>query len=176
MEMKKGYKQTEVGVIPADWDEIPLGKCGVVVMGQSPPGSTYNRNERGTALINGPTEFTEKHPIKIQWTTEPARFCKVGDLLICVRGSSTGRTNFADDTYAIGRGVASIRANAQNDTSYLSNQVVSAVAMILAATTGSTFPSIDGNSLRGIVIPLPHTLAEQRAIATALSDADAWIE
>jgi type I restriction enzyme S subunit len=176
MEVKPGYKQTEVGVIPEDWDETPLGKCGVVVMGQSPPGSTYNRNEIGTALINGPTEFTKKHPIKIQWTTEPARFCKVGDLLICVRGSSTGRTNFADDNYAIGRGVAAIRANTLNDTSYLSNQVVSAVAVILAATTGSTFPSIDGNSLRGIIIPLPPTKAEQEAIAGALSDADSLIE
>jgi type I restriction enzyme S subunit len=176
MVVKKGYKQTEVGVIPEDWYTSPLGECGVVVMGQSPPGYTYNRNEQGVALINGPTEFTNKYPTKIQWTSAPARFCRVFDLLICVRGSSTGRTNLADDNYAIGRGVAAIRASSNNSTFYLSSQVVLAVKAILASTTGSTFPSIDGNSLRKILIHLPPTLAEQEAIAGALSDADAWIE
>ena len=26
MELKPGYRQTEVGVIPADWDVVPLGR------------------------------------------------------------------------------------------------------------------------------------------------------
>lgn len=96
-----------------EWKTSFLGDCGEVIMGQSPPGSSYNRTGNGSPLINGPTEFTDRHPIKIQWTTQPARFCTTGDLLICVRGSSTGRTNYADDTYAIGRGVAAIREGSQ---------------------------------------------------------------
>ena len=147
-------------------------------MGQSPPGVSYNRSGAGSALINGPTEFTETHPVKVQWTTEPKRFCKPGDLLICVRGSSTGRTNHADDIYAIGRGVAAVRAKAANDTQYLSYQVILGVSNLLAAATGSTFPSVDGASLRKILIlsPLP---PEQRAIAAVLSDVDeliGWLE
>jgi type I restriction enzyme S subunit len=157
-----------------EWQAKPLGDCGEVIMGQSPPGSSYNRNGLGSPLINGPTEFTDQHPIKIQWTTQPARFCKAGDLLICVRGSSTGRTNYADDMYAIGRGVAAIRAKDHNDTEYLSYQVISAVSDILAAATGSTFPSVDGASFRKIVVPLPSP-AEQSAIAAILSDMDAEI-
>ena len=35
--------------------------------------------------------------------------CKEGDLLICVRGSTTGRTNIAGFDACIGRGVAAIR-------------------------------------------------------------------
>ena len=140
-------------------------------MGQSPPGTSYNRSGVGSPLINGPTEFTELHPVKVQWTTQPARFCKPGDLLICVRGSSTGRTNYADEIYAIGRGVAAIRANADNDTQYLSYQVISGVSDLLAAATGSTFPSVDGASFRKILVLLPSP-DEQRAIAEALSDVD----
>jgi type I restriction enzyme S subunit len=174
MAVKPGYKQTEVGVIPQDWKDSRLGDCGEVIMGQSPPGSSYNRKGVGSPLINGPTEFTDRYPIKIQWTTQPARFCKTGDLLICVRGSSTGRTNYANGTYAIGRGVAAIRAKDNNDTEYLSYQVISGVSDILAAATGSTFPSVDGASFRKIVVPLPSP-AEQRAIAGALSDVDALI-
>jgi type I restriction enzyme, S subunit len=170
---KPGYNQTEVGVIPEDWEFSRLGDCGAVVMGQSPPGASYNRSGFGSALINGPTEFTDKYPQKIQWTSEPTKFCKPGDLLICVRGSSTGRTNYSDDVYCIGRGVAAIRALSDNDTAYLSFQVISAVGDIIAATTGSTFPNINGKSLRAINIPLPPTKAEQAAIASILADMDA---
>jgi type I restriction enzyme S subunit len=95
-------------------------------------------------------------------------------LLICVRGSSTGRTNYADDAYTIGRGVAAIRAKDRNDTGYLSYQIISAVVDILTTATGSTFPSIDGRSIRKIAIPRP-TEPEQRAIAKTLSDVDGLI-
>ena len=170
-EVPVGYKQTEVGVIPTDWIVTRLGGCGEIIMGQSPPGTSYNQSGVGSPLINGPTEFTELHPVKVQWTTQPARFCKPGDLLICVRGSSTGRTNYADEIYAIGRGVAAIRAKADNDTQYLSYQVISGVSDLLAAATGSTFPSVDGASFRKILVLLPSP-AEQRAIAETLSDVD----
>jgi len=69
----QGYKQTEAGPIPTDWLASRLGDCGEVIMGQSPPGSSYNWSGVGSPLINGPTEFTDLHPIKIQWTTQPAR-------------------------------------------------------------------------------------------------------
>ena len=169
-----GYKRTEVGVIPEDWAVARLRDCSEIVMGQSPPGSSYNRSGVGTALINGPTEFTGLHPVKIQWTTQPSRICKHGDLLICVRGSSTGRTNYADGTYAIGRGVAAMRAKADSDTQYLSYQVILGVSKLLDAATGSTFPSVDGTSLSNALILSP-PLPEQRAIATILSDMDSEI-
>jgi type I restriction enzyme S subunit len=174
MELKPGYKKTEVGVIPEDWEAKSLGDVAEVVMGQSPLGLSYNRREIGAPLINGPTEFTEKHPIKIQWTSQPTKICKRNDLLLCVRGSSTGRMNIADDEYCIGRGVAAIRAKPGYDTSFVTFQVDTIIKDILALTTGSTFPNIDGRSIRTIEIPLP-PLPEQRAIAAALSDVDALI-
>ena len=167
----RGYGKSEAGVLPTGWGVNRLGDCGEVVMGQSPPGVSYNLVSVGSPLINGPTEFTDLHPVKIQWTTQPMRLCRPGDLLICVRGSSTGRTNYADEEYAIGRGVAAVRAKSRNDTQFLSYQVLSGVSDILAAATGSTFPSVDGSSNRDIQILLP-PLSEQREIAEALSDVD----
>ncbi|MFN7770473.1 MAG: restriction endonuclease subunit S [Planctomycetaceae bacterium] len=156
------------------WEVKQLGECGEIIMGQSPSGTTYNQKGIGTPLINGPTEFTARFPVKMQWTTAPERFCKAGDLLICVRGSSTGRTNFADDTYSIGRGVAAIRAAGRNNTEFISLQVVSAVNLILLAATGSTFPSVDAASFKKILIALPAP-NEQTAIAQILSEMDAEI-
>ncbi|SNQ60069.1 restriction endonuclease subunit S [Candidatus Methanoperedens nitratireducens] len=170
----EGYKQTEVGVIPEEWEVKKLGDISEIIMGQSPAGNSYNQNANGIALINGPTEFTEKYPIKIQWTTLPTKLCKEGDILLCIRGSSTGRMNISNESYCIGRGVAAIRAKVNSDGSFLEFQVQNAVKKILVLTTGSTFPNIDGKSLKNIEIAVP-PLPEQQAIASALSDVDALI-
>jgi len=166
--------QTRLPGFSGEWKVKRLRDAADVVMGQSPAGTSYNRIGIGSPLINGPTEFTDKHPIKIQWTSEPTKFCQKGDLLLCVRGSSTGRINSADDEYCIGRGVAAIRAKPDADTSFITYQVHSAIPSILAATTGSTFPNIDGKSIRTIAIPLPSP-DEQIAIASILYDMDAEI-
>jgi type I restriction enzyme S subunit len=174
--VKKGYKQTEVGVIPEDWEVTPLGQISDVIMGQSPLGNTYNKAGEGIALINGPTEFTDIYPVKVQWTTHPTKICKKNDLLICVRGSSTGRMNVSDDEYCIGRGVAAIRAKSLSNTVYLTNQIHLGIERLLSLSAGSTFPNVDGKSIRSILIPLPPAKAEQIAIAAALSDADVMIQ
>ncbi len=77
-------------------------------MGQSPPGDTYNENNEGVPLINGPVEFGPdpfSETIIGKFTTAPSKMCKKGDLLICVRGATTGRTNIAGFDACIGRGV-----------------------------------------------------------------------
>lgn len=169
-----GYKLTELGLIPEDWQVKPFGQMAEITMGQSPIGISYNRKSIGVPLINGPTEFTKKHPIKIQWTTQPTKLCKNGDILLCVRGSSTGRMNISDDLYCIGRGIASIRAKLEVDLSFISFQLNSAIQTILTLTTGSTFPNIDGKTIRSIEFLLP-SIKEQQAIAAALKDIDSLI-
>ena len=99
-----------------EWKEILFGDFAEIIMGQSPEGGTYNNTGNGVALLNGPTEFTEKYPLKVQWTTSPTKICKEGDILLCVRGSSTGRLNIANEKYCIGRGIAAIRAKEKIQT------------------------------------------------------------
>ena len=67
-----------------------------------------------------------------------------------------------------------MRAKSDNDTQYLSYQVILGVSKLLDAATGSTFPSIDGASLREVLVLSP-PLPEQRAIAAVLSDVDELI-
>src|SRR6218665_794087 len=157
--------------IPSDWEVMELSEFAEIIMGQSPEGNTYNRNGEGVALINGPTEFTEKYPVKVQWTTAPTKICRAGDILLCVRGSSTGRLNIATEEYCIGRGVAAIRAKKNSNHSFLEFQIENIVNNILALTTGSTFPNIDSQSLKRIKVTLP-PLPEQKAIAHILGLAD----
>jgi type I restriction enzyme S subunit len=35
VEVRPGYKQTDVGVIPDEWDPIPVGRMGEVVTGKA---------------------------------------------------------------------------------------------------------------------------------------------
>lgn len=162
--------------LPNVWPLVKLAKVCDVVMGQSPEGTSYNTHGEGEPLLNGPTEFGEKYPTAVQWTTSPTRFCQAGDILLCVRGATTGRRNLADRRYCIGRGLAAIRGKLdQADTEFLSFALDLATEQILREASGSTFPNIPGEKLEQIKIPLP-PLAEQKRIAGILKEQMAAVE
>lgn len=146
----------------------PLGIVSEIVMGQSPDGSTYNFTGVGVPLINGPTEFTERYPVKIQWTSSPTKTCRPGDVLLCVRGSTTGRMNIADDVYCIGRGIAAIRGGKSCLTGFLEYALTHFIGEIKRLAVGSTFPNIDSKSLKSIAIP-QYPIDEQKKIVSKLN-------
>ena len=149
-------------------NELTLGDVAHVVMGQSPDGRTYNKDGEGTPLLNGPVEFGQKYPIAVQWTTEPSKFAEPGDILFCVRGNTLGRQNLADRAYAIGRGLAAIRAKANEaETEYLGFWLQFKAKSILDAGNGSTFPSVSSDYLEGLEFPRVG-VADQARIAGQL--------
>lgn len=154
-----------------EWEREKLGEVADIIMGQSPDGDSYNTNGIGTALINGPVEFTEKYPVKTKWTSKPTKFCQDKDILFCVRGSTTGRMNIANDIYCIGRGVAAIRANKKSTSEFIEFLIIKNLTGILTLTTGSTFFNLDSKTLKEYPSSLP-TLTEQKKIASFLSAVD----
>jgi type I restriction enzyme S subunit len=135
---------------------FPLSEVAEVVMGQSPPGATCNRTGIGLPLLNGPTEFGSVFPVPAQWTTAPTRTCRAGDILICVRGSTTGKLNRADREYVLGRGIAAIRARlSRQDTECIYVAIRQRLADLLQRTTGSVFPNLSRNDLESFLIPWP---------------------
>src|SRR5437868_2071008 len=111
-------------------------------MGQSPSGVTYNSIGKGLPLLNGPTEFGQLHPIANVFTTDSKRQCKKGDLIFCVRGSTTGRMNWADQVYSLGRGVCSIRGQNEKETKYIRYCIELLLPSLLNIAGGSTFPNL----------------------------------
>ena len=159
-----------------EWVTGTLGDIADLIMGQSPTGETCNENGKGTPLLNGPTEFGGNHPRPVQYTTDPRKFAEPGDLLFCVRGSTTGRMNWADQRYAIGRGLAAIRPKQGNEYRHFVRAVIDAnLPRLLASATGSTFPNVSREQIREIECNLP-PLAEQKAIAAVLGALDDKIE
>ena len=113
-----------------------------VVMGQSPSGEDVNDTGDGLPLLNGPTEFTTRSPVPVQYTREGRKFAEPDDILFCVRGSTTGRMNYADQKYAIGRGIAAIRGKGGYPTPYVRAVIERNLDRLLSAATGSTFPNV----------------------------------
>ncbi|MBN1135418.1 MAG: restriction endonuclease subunit S [Anaerolineae bacterium] len=158
------------------WPEKSLDEVAPVNMGQSPPGDTYNRDGEGLPLLNGPSEFGSKHPTSVQWTTSPTKVCKPGDILICVRGATTGRMNWADRVYCIGRGLAALTPHRSICIpDYLYYYLQHQTKMVLAEARGSTFPNLPGDTLRALRIPVP-SLLEQHGVIAYLDQVQAHVD
>ena len=145
-------------------------------MGQSPSGEMCNVIGDGLPLLNGPTEFGSHHPAPVQFTTDGRKIARPGDLLFCVRGSTTGRMNWADQQYAIGRGIAAIRHKKSAELQPFIRAVVeSNLLSLLQAATGSTFPNVSASQLSGLTVP---DLSEdtQKQIASLLGALDDKID
>lgn len=135
-----------------------LSDIAEIVMGQSPDGESYNAEGTGLPLLNGPTEFGKLFPKAIQYTSTPTKTCAKGDILFCVRGSTTGRQNIADKTYCIGRGLAAIRGkHGAGVTSYVRIALRALEDDIFreAKGAGSTFPNITSIRLGARELPAP---------------------
>lgn len=159
-----------------DWKDMKLGDICDIVMGQSPKGESCNNVGEGIPLLNGPTEFSEFYPKAIQFTNDVKKQCMEGDLLFCVRGSTTGRMNWADKEYAIGRGLAAIRHKSGTDYKYFVKALIDyKLNEILSCATGSTFPNVGKDLLNLLPINIPQ-IFEQKKISGILSSFDEKIE
>jgi type I restriction enzyme S subunit len=138
---------------PKAWKIEKLTDIATIVMGQSPEGDKYNNDGVGTPLLNGPTEFGLRHPKEKQWTTQPTKLCKAGDILFCVRGATAGRMNWAGKDYCIGRGLAAIRSEGSNEFVYAFLQFN--YQHFQSIGQGSTFINISKETISNLSIPFP---------------------
>jgi type I restriction enzyme S subunit len=160
----------------SEWKEGMLSQLADIVMGHSPTGETCNDKGMGTPLLNGPTEFTNRYPSAVQFTTDPKRMSEVNDILFCVRGSTTGKMNWSDKEYAIGRGLAAIRhRGGARYQAFMRGLMEYQLPQLLASATGSTFPNISRAQLEEWEVSIP-PIEEQESIASVLSSLDAKID
>ena len=137
-----------IGDIPKHWQIKKLKYCSKIIYGISPHESTYNDKGIGTVLINGPVEYSEEnfgYTRELKWTTDPKKFAPKDALLFCLRGSTTGRLNICHNNVSIGRGVAAIIS--ETDQEFMIFAMKSLVDFISDSFKGSTFPSVTSEDL-----------------------------
>jgi type I restriction enzyme S subunit len=136
------------------WTVVSLLDVADVLLGQSPPGSTYNSDGRGLPFFQGKADFGDDFPIARKWCTAPSRIAEAGDVLISVR-APVGPTNLADTRCAIGRGLAAIRSHDGIPPGLIRYAIQLQESEIASWGTGSTFTAISKRHFKDIRIPLP---------------------
>lgn len=172
--VRDGYKITELGEIPSDWNIMKLSEVAEIVMGQSPDSSSYNDTEDGVAFFQGKTEFGRINPVVKKWCNNPTKISKPLDILISVR-APVGDVNINNIEACIGRGLGAIRATSSSNYKYLYYAIQKYNNQLKKASQGSTFEAINSNDLKGLKLPIPH-IDEQEKIALILSNVDEQID
>ena len=93
---------------PEGWSTPTVGEAFNLVMGQSPPGDTYNDLGEGLPFFQGRTDFGFRFPENRKFCTAPTRIAEPDDTLVSVR-APVGDINVAWERCCIGRGVAALR-------------------------------------------------------------------
>jgi type I restriction enzyme S subunit len=186
MEVKPGYQQTEVGVIPDDWALAPLValidesrsiRYGIVQPGKFDPAGRFM--VRGQDYSTGwvaPSELFRVSP-QVEEPFKNARV-KTGDVVITIVGASTGHIEVIPD-WLDGANLTQTTARlAINPAKAFSGfckcylQSAAGQRQVANYLKGAAQPGLNCGDIEKFRIPLPPTLPEQRAIATALSDLD----
>ena len=102
------FRQWFVEEADESWEDGTLKDEFEILMGQSPPGDSYNEFAEGMPMYQGNKDFGFRFPANRVFTTDPKRIAKPLDTLISVR-APVGAQNMANEECCIGRGVAAFR-------------------------------------------------------------------
>ncbi len=154
--------------LPLNWVWTELGEITEIILGQSPPSTTYNADGHGLPFYQGKKEFGEIYPIPEVYCSVPKKIAEKGDVLISVR-APVGPTNICPEKSCIGRGLAAIRGLAGISSFFLLYLMRSQKSELAGKGVGSTFTAINGDQLRKLPIPLP-PLPEQHRIVNKIEE------
>jgi len=188
MEVRQGYKQTEVGVIPDDWEIERLGnsfefKNGLnkekIFFGQGTPIVNYMDVYRNTGLlakdITGKVTLTNIELRNYEVRKGDVFFTRTSETVDEI-GISTVILEDVIETVFSGFVLRARPLNLKFQLEFKRYCFSSAIIRKQISTTSSytTRALTNGRHLSNVIIPLP-SIEEQTAIATALNDADALI-
>jgi len=102
MEVKEGYKQTDIGVIPAEWEAVPLGSLARCFSGGTP--STANPRYYGGEIAWITSSDLNKrriHGVRGRISAEglansSAKLVDKGTLLLAMYGATAGVCGYRD--------------------------------------------------------------------------------
>jgi type I restriction enzyme S subunit len=142
--------------IPVGWKARQLSQIANITMGQSPTGDSLNDSGDGVEFFQGSTDFGWRFPAVRQYTTQPTRMAKRGDILLSVR-APVGDMNIANLDCCIGRGLAALNSKEGFDGFLF--YVMKYFKQIFDRRNGegTTFGSITKDDLHSLLLAYPPT-------------------
>ncbi len=140
--------------IPNSWKTVTLKQIAKVIMGQSPKGSSYNENNIGVPLLNGPADYENGSLVGRIFTTEPTRLCVKNDLVLCIR-ATIGNLTYAEKEFCLGRGVAAVSVNDTSMSELIYFALLQEIERFKIQATGSIIVGITKDDLTDSIILQP---------------------
>jgi type I restriction enzyme S subunit len=184
MEVKPGYKQTEVGVIPEKWEVKQLGElCDFVTSGSRGWAQFYSESGalfiRSQNVRDGRLSFEDVQYVSPPNGAEGNRTkVKPNDLLITITGNSVGNVALVEQSFDeayISQHVGLVRLKEPTRGAYICRYLSPnspGNPQIAGSQSGQSKPGLNLQNLKDFRIALPPTSSELQAIAAALSDVD----
>ena len=159
-EIKQGYKQTDIGVIPEDWEVKTVFNIAPLQRGFDLP---INNISHGLHPVVFSIGILKYHNV-----------CRVkGPGVVTGRSGTIGKLFYVPNDFwphNTTLWVTNFRGNSPIFVYYLFNRL-----NFTSLATGSGVPTLNRNDIHELKIAIPNSKTEQTAIATALSDTDALI-
>lgn len=182
MELKRGYKQTEIGVIPEEWQSKRLGDIASITSGGT-PSRTNPKYWDGdipwatTAEVDFYTiNRTEQFITKDGLNNSAAKLLPRGTLLMALygQGKTRGKVGILGIEAATNQACAAISLSRSVSPEFIFLFLSSQYETVRKLSNSGSQENLNSSIVRSIPILLP-PLPEQRLIAVALSDTDALI-
>jgi len=183
--LKEGYKQTEVGVIPVEWQVCGITDiCSNIFLGLTTKVDYVKRNGvplvRAKDINTGRLLFDETLQISKKQHQELTKYLRAnkGDILVSKSGTlGICALVDTDEEFSIYESIIVMKRNtATCDSRFLLwlMRLEATQDRLLKETVGSTVGHLNLLNFRKLVVPIPE-IEEQKAIVAALSDVDALI-
>ncbi|MCA4023331.1 restriction endonuclease subunit S [Vibrio vulnificus] len=182
----EGFKSTEVGVIPEDWDVVALHEVCSFGGGTTPPRSQHQRYFVGgthnwiktTDLNNSCVDISEEQITDLALSERGLKKHPIGTVLVAMYGgfNQIGRTGCITKPSAINQALVAVKPKPYKLNSYylLSELNYNVEYWKGVASSSRKDPNITSSDVKNYKIALP-SFNEQSAIADALLDIDSLI-
>lgn len=186
--VKKGYKQTEVGVIPEDWMVYSIQQISRTGSGTTPArfhGDKYYRDGiinwvKTTDLNNSVINHTDEKITSIALNETCLKIYPKDTILVAMYGgfNQIGRTGMLNIPACVNQALVAIQVNPiKTEPRFLLDILNYKVNYWrLVASSSRKDPNITSKDVKEFKLGVPSDVEEQKAIAKALSDVDALIE
>jgi type I restriction enzyme S subunit len=182
MEVKPGYKQTDVGVIPVEWEESLLDRIAKRGSGHTPDKKHpeyWNGKIKWISLADSPALdrlFIDDTFAKVtpEGIANSSAVLHPAGTVVLSRDAGVGKSAIMRTEMAVSQHFMAWRCGPALDNQYLYYWLQEEKSEFERIANGSTIKTIGLPYFKDLKIPLP-PLPEQRAIAEALSDVDALL-
>jgi type I restriction enzyme S subunit len=187
MEVRPNYRQTDIGIIPMEWKITNLGELGGFSKGKGISKSQVTTDglpcvRYGEIYTVHDNVITEFYSFIHRGVARNSQRLKKNDILFAGSGETRDEIGkcaaFVHDIEAYAGGDIVILSPVFGDSRFLGYLLNSPciITQKASAGQGDAVVHISARHLSSIQIPLPPTIEEQEAIATALSDTDILIK